>query len=140
MNKPVIECVRDYVMQFPELKDGCLLVDFLGSQPVEYVVETVPCDPVYKRYIDGSCVRQFLFLFASREYYSEDVNKCIENNLFYEKFADWIEGNNYDGLLPELDDRYSAVSIEVVTGGYAFDEGTNTARYQMQLRLIYEEV
>ena len=140
MRKPVIECVRDYVMQFPELKDGCLLVDFLSKEAVEYAVETVPCDPVYKRYTDGSCLRQFLFIFASREFYSEDVNRCIENNNFYEKFADWIEENDSNGVLPELDDRYSPVSLEVLTGGYAFDEDTNTARYQIQLRLIYEEV
>lgn len=136
--KPLIECVRDFVMTFPTLKDGCLYVDYLGSRAIEYSVEAIPADPVYKRYTDGGCVKQFLFLFASREYYSADVNQCIENLSFYEDFASWINQKNRNGALPDLDGR-DPVSIEVLTGGYAFDADAETARYQIQLRLLYEE-
>ena len=69
MKKPMIEAVRDFILRFPELKNGALLVDCLGSKPVEYTVDTVPCDPVYTRYVDGDCTKQFLFIFASREYF-----------------------------------------------------------------------
>lgn len=136
--KTIIECIWDYVMTFPELKDGALLVDCLGSEPIGYTVETVPTDPIYKRYTDGSCIKQFLFIFASREYYGEDVIQNIENLGFYEHFADWIDSNNNSGLLPDLDGR-TPVSIEVLTGGYAFNAENSTARYQIQLRLLYEE-
>lgn len=139
MKKSVIECIRSYIMKFPELKDGCFLVDFLGNQPIEYVVETVPCNPVYKKYTDGSCMKQFLFVFASREFYSEDVSRCLENNSFYECFEDWITERNFNGILPDLGDTRCPVSIEVLTGVYVFDADTNTARYQIQLRLLYEE-
>ncbi len=83
-------------------------------------------------------MKQFLFLFASREYYGEDVNKNIENLGFYEHFSDWIFENNYNDIVPDLDGRI-AISVEVLTGGYAFDTDANTARYQIQLRLLYEE-
>lgn len=137
--KPLIECVRDFVLNFPDLdEDGCLCVDYLGDQAIEYAVEAVPCDPVFRRYTDGGCLRQFLFLFASSAFYSADVNQCIENLAFYEHFADWIREKNLTGPLPDLDGR-TPVSIEVLTGGYAFDADSNTARYQMQLRLIYNE-
>lgn len=139
MKTPVIEGVRNYILGFPELKDGCLMVDYLGAEPVEYMVEGVPCDPVYKRYVDGSCIKQFLFIFASREYFSADVNQAIENLEFYEKFGDWIDDNNDSGILPNLGDGREAVSIEVLTSGYSFSEGTNSSRYQIQLRLLYEE-
>jgi hypothetical protein len=125
-------------MTFPELKDGALLVDCLGSEPIGYTVETVPCNPIYRQYTDGTCMKQFLFLFASREYYGEDVNKNIENLGFYEHFSDWIFENNYNDIVPDLDGRI-AISVEVLTGGYAFDTDANTARYQIQLRLLYEE-
>lgn len=135
----VIESIRNYIMMFPKLKDGCLLVDILGSKPIEYVVESIPCDPIYKRYVDGDCQKQFLFIFASREYFSEEVTQNIANLGFYEEFALWIEQNNRSGILPDLGDGRSAVSIEVLTGGYAFSAESDTARYQTQLRLIYEE-
>ena len=136
--KPLIECVRDYIMEYPDLKDGCLLVDFLGDQAIEYSVETVPCNPMFKQYTDGGCMKQFLFLFASREFYSADVNQCIENLSFYENFESWIRANNLAGLLPDLDGR-TPVAIEVLTDGYAFDADSSTARYQIQLRLLYYE-
>lgn len=137
--KPLIECVRDFVLTFPQLdENGCLHVDYLSSEAIEYSVEAVPCNPVFQQYTDGGCIKQFLFLFASRAYYSADVNQCIENLAFYEQFADWIFSSNQTGTLPDLDGR-EPVSIEVLTGGYAFDADSSTARYQMQLRLLYEE-
>ena len=139
MKTPLIESIRNYILGYPELKEGCLLVDILGSEPVEYMVETVPCDPVYTRYVDGSCMKQFLFIFASREYYGADVTQNIENLGFYENFEDWIEEQNYAGTLPDLGEGREAVSIEVLTRGYSLSEDESTARYQIQLRLIYEE-
>jgi len=140
MKKPMIEGVRDYIMNgFPELKNGGLMIDVLGAEPVEYTVETVPCDPIHTRYVDGSCLKQFLFIFASREYLGEDVNQAIENSAFYEEFADWIYEQDQSGSLPDLDEGRTPVSIEVLTGGYVLSETATTARYQIQLRLIYEE-
>ena len=136
---PIVECIRDYILRFPELKDGYLLVDILGDKPIEYTIETVPCEPVIRKYTDGSCMKQFLFIFASREFFSEDVAQNIENLGFYEKFEDWIKEQNDEGILPDLGDDREPVSIEVLTGGYAFEADTNTARYQIQLRLTYEE-
>lgn len=137
--KPLIECVRDDILTFPGLDEhGCLSVDFLGGEAVEYAVEQVPCDPVFRRYTDGGCLKQFLFIFASREYYSADVNQNIDNLSFYEDFEAWIRERNLSGDLPELDGR-EPFSMEVLTDGYAFDEDAGTARYQIQLRLIYKE-
>ncbi|MBR1530044.1 MAG: hypothetical protein IJ642_12205 [Oscillospiraceae bacterium] len=136
--KSIIECIRDDMMKFPDLKDGCLLVDFLGGEAIEYSVEAVPCERIYRKYTDGGCMKQFLFLFASREFYSADVNLCIENLAFYENFENWIFERNQSGDLPDLDGR-TPVSLEVLTGGYAFDADADTARYQIQLRLVYED-
>lgn len=137
--KTIIESIRDYIMNYPELKDGCLLVDFLGDKAVEYTIEPVPCNPVVQKYTDGSCMKQFLFLFASREYYNEDVNLCLDNLGFYEQFEEWIKHQNDEECFPELEGNREPVSIEVLTKGYAFSADSDTARYQIQLRLLYEE-
>lgn len=135
----ITESIREYILGFPELKDGCLLVDFLGNEPVEYTIEPIPCDPVLQKYTDGSCMKQFLFVFASREYYSEDIAVNLGNLEFYEHFEEWIEQQNKNSVLPELGEDREAVSLEVTTCGYAFEADTNTARYQIQLKLTYEE-
>lgn len=137
--RTIAESIRNYIMDCPDLKDGCLLVDFLGDKAVEYTIEPIPCDPVVKKYTDGSCIKQFLFIFASREYFSEDVNLCLDNLGFYEKFEAWIELQNDEGIFPELDGEREPFSLEIVTKGYAFSAEADTARYQIQLRLLYEE-
>lgn len=139
MSKPIIEAVREFIMKFPKLKDGALLVDYLGNSPIEYTVEAVPCSPVIKKYIDGSCEKQFLFLFASREFYSDDVNICIENLAFYEDFTDWIHKCNNSGNLPILSGNRIATEIEILTSDYLLYADADTARYQIQMRLIYRE-
>ena len=138
-NKPVFESIRDYILDFPELSEGsCLLIDYLGNRAIEYTVEAIPCDPVYKKYVDGGKIKQFLFVFASREYFNADINLCIENLHFYEKFEEWIENNNDTGVLPDLDGKTS-INLEVLTRGYVLSADEETARYQIQLRLLYEE-
>lgn len=136
----IINSVRDYIMKFPQLKDGYLLVDFLNNEAVAYDIEPVPSTPIYKQYTDGSSIKQLIFIFASRETYSADVNQCIENLSFYENFENWIYNNNENGIYPILDSGKQSISIEVLTSGYAFSAESNTARYQVQLRLLYEEV
>ena len=139
-NKPLIESIRDYISAFPDLSENCcLLIDYLGDKPVEYTVEAVPCDPVYKEYVDGEKVKQFLFVFASREYFEADVNTCIENLHFYENFEEWIEQNNDNGVFSDLGSNRTPVSLEVLTRGYVLSADEETARYQIQLRLVYEE-
>ena len=139
-NKPIIESIRDFICSFPDLSDDCcLLIDYLGCEPIEYTVETVPCDPVYKKYVDGEVVKQFLFTFASREYFEKDINTCIDNLHFYENFEEWIEKCNNNNIFPDLGANRFPVSLEVLTRGYVLSADEETARYQIQLRLIYEE-
>ena len=133
----IIDSVRTYIMEFEGLQDGLFCVDYLGADPTEYSVEAVPCDPIYKRYTDGGCLRQFLFVFASREFYSADVVQNTANAAFYAAFMDWIYENDLNGVLPVLD-GHEAISIEVLTSGYVFDADGDAARYQIQLRLIYQ--
>lgn len=107
--RSVIESVREFIMKFPKLKDGALLADYLGNSSVEYTVEPVPCNPVIRKFIDGSCEKQFLFLFASCEAYSDDVNQCIENLSFYEDFSDWIYEQSDNRNFPVLSGNRTAI-------------------------------
>lgn len=135
----IIEALRIYILTYPDLPDGQVLVDYLGSEAGQFTIEPMPCDPVFQKYTDGCCQKQYVFLLASREEYSADLLPCMQNEQFYEEFAHWIETQNKRRILPELGTDRFPVSIEVLTGGYAFGENVDTARYQIQMRLIYEE-
>ena len=133
----IINSLEKYFIGCELLKDGALMVDYLGEKPVEYTIEVLPCDPVVKRYLGGSTVRQYLFAFGSREFYSQERLQNIQNSAFYERLADWVETRSMSGVLPELPDGMEAQQLEVVSSGYLFDGSMTNARYQIQLRLLY---
>ena len=133
----IIDALEKYFIGCELLKDGALRVDYLGEKPVEYTIEVLPCDPVVKRYLGGSTVRQYLFAFGSREFYSQERLPNIQNSAFYELLADWVETRSMSGILPELPDGMEAQQLEVVSSGYLFDGSMTNARYQIQLRLLY---
>ena len=133
----IIDALEKYFIGCELLKDGALRVDYLGEKPVEYTIEVLPCDPVVKRYLGGSTVRQYLFAFGSREFYSQERLQNIQNSAFYEQLADWVETKSMSGVLPELPDGMEAQQLEVVSSGYLFDGSMTNARYQIQLRLLY---
>ncbi|MDE6670886.1 MAG: hypothetical protein K2K16_01675 [Ruminococcus sp.] len=134
----IIESVRDFISGCPLLKNGILLnVDRLGDSEIEYTIDGEITDPIFRRYTDGSSLRQFNFIFASREKYGADTLQNIANSGFYEDFADWIETQSNAGNLPILDKYRIPQYIEVQSSGYVFDTDDSTARYQIQLKFVY---
>lgn len=130
--------IKKLIETCPLLKDGKINVNYLGDDDLPYSIDAVPSNPVVKSYVDGSEVRQYLFIFASRELYTERIKDNADVAKFYEDFSNWIEEINNTGNIPiDLGDKYKALSIEVLTGGYLFNADETTARYQIQCRLTY---
>ena len=134
----IIESIRDFIAGCPLLKNGVLLnVDRLGATEIEYTVDGEITSPILRQYTDGSSLRQFEFVFASREKYGVDTLQNIANSGFYENFARWIETQSNTGNLPELGKYRVPQYIEVQSEGYVFDSDDSTARYQIPLKFVY---
>lgn len=136
----IIEGLSEYFSECPLLKDGYFHVDFLGADPVEYTLEVMTCDPVVKNYVNGDVLKRYLFAFGSREYYSADRIQNIDNIAFYEELSDWIEKQNRLEQFPEMPEGKYPEELGAVSSGYLFDESMESARYQIQIELIYREV
>ncbi|HUM44086.1 MAG TPA: hypothetical protein PKI14_14180 [Fervidobacterium sp.] len=136
----IIEKIREYFLNCPILDEYARLnIDFLGVEPTQYTIEGQPVDPVIQKYVDGGALKQYVFVFGSREYYGADVLQNIENSGFFERFAEWVEEQSEKENLPELEGNKQAISMEVLTSGYLFSASEDNARYQIQMRLIYYE-
>lgn len=133
----MIQGIVDYVTACPLLAKGYFRVDSLGARPIEYGIATLPCDPVIKRYTDGSSMRQYLFAVTSREDYSVDMIQNIRNSEFYENLADWFEAQNGAQNFPDLGTGKTVQKMELVTSGYLFSTDRKTARYQLEIRCKY---
>lgn len=140
----IIEALREFIRLCPYLHEfeginGLVKVnvDYLEEDSTVYSIEEVPVDPIVKKYVNGDSIRQFQFIFASREPYGADVLQNISNSGFYEDFANWIEIQNNDSKLPLLEVGYESQEIKVLSPGYAFQVDVDKARYQIELRLKY---
>lgn len=138
----IIESVKNFILTCPLLTDlKRLNIDFLPEDPDTYSIENIPAQEIIKTYLDGSTERQFVFVFAARMFYSEEVRNNIENSGFYEKFAEWLEEQTEADNLPVLTEGKTASKVEAMSSGYLYDIAgdLSNARYQIQCRLIYDK-
>lgn len=137
----IIKALRDYIRTCPYLDTFNnaikVNVNYLEPNVDTYSIEEVPIEPIVKKYINGDSIRQYAFIFTSREPYGVDVLQNIDNSGFYEKFADWIESQNNNKIFPLLDNGLEPLEIKVTSTGYAFAVTEDTAQFQIQLRLKY---
>ncbi len=135
----IIDGLKAFFEECPLLKNGRVNVNYLGRNGEDYCIEGVPGEPVVKKYVDGSQLRQYIFVFASREFYGEDEAGNTDTARFYEKLGEWIEERNAGGGLPLLGEGLNAQSIEALTTGYFYSVRAGTARFQLQCRLVYRK-
>lgn len=135
-NDSIIGALRNYFLECPYLKDGKFGVDFLPKDP-SYSLDPLPSDPVYRRYVDGGKIYQMEYTFTSKEAYDGDTRTMIDNSFFYQKLSEWVEQQEEAENLPVLE-GYTAISNIVTSSGYLFDADSDLAKYQVQLRLLYE--
>ncbi|MDY4501975.1 MAG: chloramphenicol resistance protein [Lactobacillus johnsonii] len=137
----IIDSIRNY-MRSLECLDTFnnairVNVNYLEPNADTYSIEEIPVEPIVKKYVNGDSIRQYSFIFTSREPYDADVLTNIDNSGFYEKLADEIERNNENEIFPLLDDGLEPLKIEVTSTGYAFAVTEDTAQFQIQLKLKY---
>lgn len=134
----IIEALYKWFEDCPVLRDGYLNIECLGADPVGYTIDAdQPTEPILKRYVDGDTIRQFPFLFASREEYGFDTAQNIANSEFYEELSDWVEKKVAARELPELCGNRRAQDLAITSVGCPFAVTENTARYQISMNLIY---
>ena len=133
----IIEGVRTWLKNCPELK-GRLDVDFLDENADTYSLDTIPSTEIVKKYRDGSTVRQYQFVIASRRLYDQNIEQNLSNLEIFEKLTEWVENKVAVKDLPLLDNDRTALKIEITSSAYPFvvtEDGK--ARYQIQLVLYY---
>ena len=137
----IIDSLRNYIRTCPHLDafNNAIRVNvnYLSPDADTYSIDEIPIEPVVKQYINGDSIRQYTFIFTSREPYGADVLQNIDNSGFYEKFAEWIETQNNNEIFPVLGPGLEPLEIMVTSTGYAFAVTEDTAQFQIQLRLKY---
>lgn len=132
----IIESIREYISKLDCMKtyENAINVNYLDGETDSFSIEEIPCEPVVKHYVDGSSIRQYQFVFCSREPYGAEILQNIENSTFYEDFANEIEQKNNKGILPSVD---GVRSLEITSTAYTVEVTEDTAMYQINLNFKY---
>ena len=131
----MIEKIREYFIKNKIIDENCRInVDFLGEEPTEFALEPIPVNPIVESYINGSSLRQFQFQLLSCNAYGADVMQNMANSSFYENLYETIENNSKKKNLPDI---VGIQKIECLNSGGILDATTNTARYSIQMRILY---
>lgn len=134
----IVESIRRFLRTYEPLAGGRLNIDFLPEKAKSYSVFLEPCEQTTGYYITGKPKRQCVFVLASKEVYSGEIDQNAVNLEFYDDFAYWLQEQNYVGNFPQLD-RYDVISIEATSPGYLYiNEINDTAQYRIQCRMLYE--
>lgn len=136
----LISAIRTYLKTYSGLgATAPVWIDYLGTTPTEYSVAPLAGSVIVEEYIDGSSLREYPFAFRSVESTADDLAR-LENNGFFEAFADWLETQTEAGVLPTLGTGQTPELIEALGWGYLFEQGNSeTGVYQVQCRLVYKQ-
>ena len=125
----IIEAVRSFLRTCPLLAGERLNVDFLPEEAKTYSIDVVPCRAILEEYIDGSSLRQFLFVISSREFHGQELKTNVGNLAFYEQLGDWMEAQSRATILPAMAFGKRADKIEVLTSGYALTQKPHDIKF-----------
>ena len=135
----IIESIRNYIGNLDCMKtfENAINTNFLDGEVNSFSIEEIPCNPIVKKYTDGSTLRQFQFAFCSREPYGQEIIQQIENSSFYEDFSNEIESKNNQGILPIGINDIEPIGIEITSSAYVVTTEEDTAMYQINLNFKY---
>lgn len=136
------ERLRTWLLDCPSLQAVAYFgADYLGENATEYAVISVPSNLRYRENILGKMVlretQEQNFIFAAKVPYGSDVQQNLDNLGFFQDVATWIQEQSRLGNLPEWDGG-TVTAVSVSSTGAPMQTGSDAARYQFQIKVIYK--
>lgn len=136
MEKVVIskmEKIKEFLEKCPYLSAGKINIDYIKEKH-SYSLEESPVNPVLNNFKDGSKRMQIVFDFIIRNNYS--VLENIANTRFCEDFIAWINKQNNEGKLPNIE---GIDWIKCTGRGTIINTTETTSVYAIPMQVAYIE-
>lgn len=134
----MIEAIRDYIATCPFLDEFTAVnVNYLVDKVKAYSVnESAGYNPVIHTDPCGNKEMQFQFSFDAKFHWNEEVQNNVDNSVFFEKFRNWLEENNENGIYPKIED-IEPMTIGANTNGFIFATNIDEAIYRISCVFTY---
>lgn len=127
-----MELIKKFIETCPLLSNGKIAVDYLDEDIDSYSINQVTANPIFQPYQDGTSIRQIIFDFTVVEPFSKVEN--LINSKFCEDFMDWIEEQNNNENLPDIE---GADEIVCTGPGKIIQRNETLAVYAIPMRFTY---
>jgi len=107
MEKSKMELIKEWIEKCPLLKGGKINVDYLKDKPQSYSIDQTPVNPIVKQFVDGGSMKQIAFDFSVTAPISSQAIVNLANSKFCEDFMKWIEIQNREKNLPDIEGIFS---------------------------------
>lgn len=140
-----INAVRRWLMTCPAIQEcgdnnTAFRINVLDYEPVAFVIEDAPGQPVTRRYVRGTGNGNTRnYVVASRQPFSAVTEVQAAVSKVFEDIAVWIDKQNNTRQFPDLGDGRQTRSVEITNRGYIYSETSDTCIYQMQIAVEYNE-
>ena len=133
----LIKEMAEYLSGCPYLDKAGIKINYLEGKPLAFSLKMLPVEPVVKRYADGGAVCEAQFLLSFRQEYSraEAGNRAAAE--LCENVEAWICDQNNKGMLPDLGQEATPLSLAVAKSFGITPSGGIDARFEATLRLNY---
>lgn len=115
-------------------------VDYMAEEPVEYSLIATPSTIAYRDNVLGESIpreQQTLnFIFATRDNWGGDEAQNIANFGWWQDVLAWMLEQDAQHNYPQIDNG-KVVAIRPTLSQYVSAPGTDSARYQIQIAVVY---
>lgn len=108
--------------------------NMLSNDINNYSLDKIPTSTEIEKWITGLEIHRDVFVFRSRNAYSQDVTNNLQNIGFFEMFEQLIRTNNDKGILPDIQ---GIEEIKCLNCGTMLSSETNTAEFDIQIQITY---
>lgn len=134
--KSKMQCIKEFIEKCPLLDGNKINVDYLDNKEYSYSIDRTPINPIAKQYVDGAAIKQIAFDFSIAFPIGSISLYNLMNSSFCDDFMDWIEIQNNNRNLPEID---GIRTIKCTSPGYILSKSETMAIYIIQMNCQYYE-
>ncbi len=117
-----------------------LAIDFQSEKAETYSINSLPCNRLLRKDIEGNRKMQYPVQITSRVYTATDLDR-IANLNFLDDVVSWIDEQNERENYPIFGDNVIVERCEVTNYAYLLNnnEQTQSGVYQIQIKFYYKE-
>ena len=124
----------DVINTLTENRTYQINANMLSNNIDDYSLDKIPTNIEIENWIIGGGVHRDVYSFRSRKSYSQDTIVNLKNVGFFEQFENAIKTNNYEGVLPDIENIESIECLNCATMSSADGQ---QAEFDIQIQITY---